>query len=314
MSSLNKLAEINDPARRYDFVLLFDVRDGNPNGDPDAGNLPRIDPETMQGLVSDVAQKRKIRDYVQVIKGIPVFIQSAEALNTLIERAGKNVGIEVQKDGGKVKLYKKDAQGKASEIKGRRPVDEVRQEMCKLYYDIRMFGAVLSTGNLNAGQVRGPVQITFARSIDPVLPLDVSITRKARTTEERTESGETEMGRKPIIPYGLYRSHGFYNPFLAKATGVAKEDLEILWEALLNMFELDRSATRGEMAVRELIIFRHENEKGNAPAHKLFDLIKVRRHREVETPRSFSDYLIDCPEEGELDKYGFRGVKLYRLG
>ncbi|GFN22777.1 type I-C CRISPR-associated protein Cas7/Csd2 [Thermanaeromonas sp. C210] len=291
MTVNNGLSLICDPQKRYDFVFLFDVRDGNPNGDPDAGNLPRVDPETMHGLASDVALKRKVRDYLQVTKNIPIFIQSRVALNTLIRQAGEAKGI----------------------AESRVPNEEVRQELCKRYYDIRMFGAVLSTGDLNAGQVRGPVQLTFARSIDPVLPLDISITRKARTTEERMETGETEMGRKPIIPYGLYRSHGFYNPFLAEGTGVSQEDLEAFWEALSNLFELDRSASRGEMHVRGIFVFRHEDRKGNAPTHKLFDLIKVRRKEGVEIPRSFADYAIETPPEGTLEDLGLGGVTLIRL-
>lgn len=291
MSAHNRLEAVCDPQKRYEFVFLFDVRDGNPNGDPDAGNLPRVDPETMHGLVSDVALKRKIRDYVQVTKNIPIFIQSKVALNTLIKQAGEARGV----------------------TESRVPNEDVRNELCRRYYDIRMFGAVLSTGDLNAGQVRGPVQITFARSVDPVLPLDLSITRKARTTEERMESGETEMGRKPLIPYGLYRAHGFYNPFLAEGTGVSKEDLELLWEALQFLFELDRSASRGEMAVRGLFVFRHEDKKGNAPAHKLFELVKVRRQEGMENSRSFMDYVVDAPPEGALDGMGFAGVTLVRL-
>ncbi|MDK2817231.1 MAG: CRISPR-associated protein Csd2 [Moorella sp. (in: firmicutes)] len=310
----SKYEYICDPQKRYDFVFLFDVRDGNPNGDPDAGNLPRVDPETMEGLVTDVCIKRKIRDFVQVTKNVPIFIQSRTALNTLIEEAGKEIGIEVQKDGGKAKVMKTDSEtGATTEIKGSRPIEEVRKRLCELYYDIRMFGAVLSTGDLNAGQVRGPVQLTFARSVDPVLPLDLSITRKARTTEERMESGETEMGRKPLIPYGLYRAHGFYNPFLAERTGVSKEDLKLFWEALQYLFDFDRSASRGEMAVRGLFVFRHEDKKGNAPAHKLFELVKVRRQESVETPRSFADYMVATPPEGSLDGMGFAGVTLVRL-
>ncbi|MGI9953346.1 type I-C CRISPR-associated protein Cas7/Csd2 [Moorellaceae bacterium AZ2] len=291
MNINNRLSLVSDPQKRYDFAFLFDVRDGNPNGDPDAGNLPRVDPETMHGLASDVSLKRKVRDYLQVTKNIPIFIQSRVALNTLIRQAGEARGI----------------------TESRVPNEEVRHELCKQYYDIRMFGAVLSTGDLNAGQVRGPVQLTFARSIDPVLPLDISITRKARTTEQRMETGETEMGRKPIIPYGLYRSHGFYNPFLAEGTGISQGDLEIFWEALCNLFELDRSASRGEMHVRGIFIFRHEDKKGNAPAHRLFELIKVQRREGVETPRSFGDYVVESPPEGTLENLGFAGVTLIRL-
>lgn len=297
-----------DPTKRHEFVLLFDVRNGNPNGDPDAGNLPRVDPETMHGLVTDVCLKRKVRDYLQMTRGIPIFIQSEAALNTLKKKAAEELDPPLTEE----------------ERKGKRPIPRLRSRLCEKYYDIRMFGAVLTTGEeedrLNAGQVRGPVQITFARSINPVLPLDLSITRKARTTEERMETGETEMGRKAIVPYGLYRTHGFFNPFLAEQTGVSKEDLELFWEALTNMFEFDRSAARGEMAVRGLWVFSHENSKGNAPAHKLFELIQARLKDGVETPRGFGDYVIEAPEVGEgkslelsSEPYGIAGVTLTRL-
>lgn len=280
---------LTDPSKRHEIVLLFDVRDGNPNGDPDAGNLPRVDPETMHGLVTDVALKRKVRDYLQLTRKVQIFIQSKVALNTLIEEAAKEKGAE----------------------KGKKTANEdVRLEMCRRYYDIRMFGAVLSTGDYNAGQVRGPVQLTFARSVDPVLPLEVSITRQARTTEERMETGTTEMGRKPLVPYGLYCAHGFFNPFLAQQTGVTQEDLEALWDALTNLFDFDRSAARGEMAVRGLAVLTHENGKGNAPAHRLFELIKVHKRDGVEAPRSFEHYRIVAPESGVLGAYGFPGVTL----
>ncbi|GBD17247.1 hypothetical protein HRbin26_02166 [bacterium HR26] len=291
---------ITNPKTRHEFVLLFDVVNGNPNGDPDAGNLPRVDPETMHGLVTDVALKRKVRDYVQNLQrdevgnpeeGFGIFIQSRVALNTLIEQAGDAVGI------------------KQSKV----PQDAVRAELCRRYYDIRLFGAVLSTGTLNAGQVRGPVQITFARSLHPVAPLDLSITRKARTTEERMETGETEMGRKPIVPYGLYRSHGFFNPYLAEQTGVSERDLEIFWDAMQNLFEFDRSAARGEMAVRGLFVFTHDNPKGNAPAHRLFELVQVRRLDDGRPPRSFAEYEIVAPPAGSLEAHGFPGVTLTRL-
>lgn len=280
-----------DPSKRHEFILLFDVRMGNPNGDPDAGNMPRVDPETMHGLVTDVAIKRKVRDYVQLTRGGTIFIQSKTALNTLIEQAGDAKGVKESKTAN----------------------DDVRQEMCRSYYDIRMFGAVLSTGKLNAGQVRGPLQVTFARSLDPVLPLEVSITRQARTTEERMGTGTTEMGRKPLVPYGLYRAQGYFNPFLARQAGVSSDDLDAFWTALQNLFDFDRSAARGEMAVRGLWVFTHDNEKGNAPAHKLFELIKTPSIGG--SPRSFQDYeaKITMPESGLLDTYGFPGVTLTRL-
>lgn len=268
-----------DPTKRHEFVLLFDARNSNPNGDPDAGNMPRVDPETMHGIVTDVALKRKVRDYLQLTRssdnqemppGFGIFIQSKTALNTIIRDVGQEIGVKESKTVN----------------------ERVRDELCRRYYDIRMFGAVLSTGTLNAGQVRGPVQLTFARSIDPVLPLDIAITRQARTTEERMETGTTEMGRKPIIPYGLYRAHGYFNPYLARQAGVSREDLETLWEALQNLFEFDRSAARGEMHVRGLVVFSHDNPKGNAPAHRLFDLVTVERRDGVSVPRGYDDYVV----------------------
>lgn len=287
-----------DPERRHEFVLLFDVKNGNPNGDPDAGNLPRIDPETNHGLVTDVAIKRKVRDYVTMTRGqadgMEIFIQSEEALNTLIEEAFDEAGVD------KEKHNRKTAEPSA------------RQQMCEDYFDIRMFGAVLSTGDFNAGQVRGPVQLGFSRSIDPILSLDLSITRQARATEERMQTGDTEMGRKPIVPYALYRAHGFYNPFLGRSrdeggTGVDAEDLEILWEALEQMFEFDRSAARGEMATRALYLFSHENMKGNARAAELFDLVDVQSLERIESPREFAHYEVNL-EEPPMD-----GVELTRL-
>ncbi|MGY4706962.1 type I-C CRISPR-associated protein Cas7/Csd2 [Candidatus Bipolaricaulota sp. J31] len=286
-----------DPTKRHEFVLLFDVVNGNPNGDPDAGNLPRVDPETMHGLVTDVCLKRKVRDYLQLVYNVPIFIQSRSALNTLKKEAAEELDPPLTEE----------------ERSGKRPIPRLRSKLCEKYYDIRMFGAVLATGEredrLNAGQVRGPMQLTFARSIDPIVPLDLSITRKARTTEERMETGETEMGRKPIVPYGLYRAHGFYNPFLAENTGVSEEDLELFWEALTRMFEFDRSAARGEMTVRGLWIFTHENKKGDAPAHKLFSLIKVEKKDGIESPRSFDDYKVIEPAEEQLPS----GITLTRL-
>jgi len=285
-----------DPERRHEFVLLYDVRNGNPNGDPDAGNLPRIDPETNHGLVTDVAIKRKIRDYVTMTRGngdgLQIFIQTEDALNTLIERGFDNAGVD-----------KEEHNKKTANV-------DARTRMCRDYYDIRMFGAVLSTGDFNAGQVRGPVQLGFSRSVDPILSLDLSITRQARTTEERMETGGTEMGRKPIVPYALYRAHGFYNPFLGRAeggTGVAQDDLEILWEALEQMFEFDRSAARGEMTTRGLYVFSHEDMKGNARAAELFELVTVERDGRVESPREFGHYEVSVVEPP------MEGVQLARL-
>ena len=258
-----------DPNTRHEFVILFDVRDGNPNGDPDADNMPRIDPETRQGLVTDVSLKRKVRDYAQSVLDEEIFIQSKTALNTVMENVAKDNSVEKTK--------------KANET--------LQDAMIKKFYDIRMFGAVLTTGDYNAGQVRGPVQLTFARSIDPIYQHNLSITRQARTTEERHErGGTTEIGRKAITPYGLYRAHGFYNPFLAKA--VSEDDLEKLWEAVENMYEFDRSAARGDMAVRGLYVFSHADKKGNAHAHKLFERIIVEKKDDVELPRAFTDYTV----------------------
>lgn len=290
-----KLAQVSNPAVRHEFVLLFDVTNGNPNGDPDAANAPRTDPETQLGFVTDVALKRKVRDYLQLAHQTPMFIQSRVALNTLIEQA-QGEGAEA----GNKKVANKD----------------VRNTMMATYYDIRLFGAVLSTGKVNAGQVRGPVQVTFARSLDRVMPIDVTITRQARTTEERMETGSTEIGRKSVLPYGLYRAHGFFNPMLGKAredggTGVTSEDLQLFWEALVNLFNLDRSASRGEMSVRGLYVFSHENALGKAPAHKLFKLVEVPSLSTPDkpaAPRSFEEYTVNRPPEGDLAD--FPGVTL----
>lgn len=261
-----------DPAKKHDFVLIFDCTDGNPNGDPDAGNLPRTDPETMQGIVTDVCLKRKVRNYVTEASENDLYVEhKGAALNTQHRKAYEALGLKA---------------GKAD----RAQRDDARAWMCENFYDVRMFGAVMSTKTYNAGQVRGPVQLTFSRSVDPVLPQDISITRVAITREEENEAKETEMGRKTLIPYGLYIAHGFFSPQLAAQTGATEEDLSLFWSALVNMWEFDRSATRGFMATRGLYVFTHESPLGNAPAHKLFDLVKVRRSEGVEAPRSFSDY------------------------
>lgn len=290
---------INSPDKRHEFALLFDATNSNPNGDPDAGNLPRIDPETMHGLVTDVALKRKVRDYLILTRETPIFIQSKVALNALKEQAAENVEPPLTKE----------------EKEGKKAIPRLQSKLCADYYDIRMFGAVLSTGDagsrLNAGQVRGPAQFTFARSVDPVLPMDISITRQARTTVERMETGSTEMGRKALVPYGLYCSYGFFNPFLAQRTGVSGDDLENLWEALSNLFEFDRSAARGQIAVQGLFVFSHDSDKGNAPSHKLLKLIEVNKKENVEAPRSIDDYNIQAPPEGPLAD--FPGVTLTRL-
>jgi len=273
---------ICDVNRRHDFVLLFDVKDGNPNGDPDAGNLPRVDPETMHGLVTDVCLKRKVRDFVDATRGnetnMKIYVEHQGVLNRQHQRAYDAIG-------KKSKGTKQD----------RETIDAARSWMCQNFYDIRLFGAVMTTG-VNCGQVRGPVQLTFARSIDPVTPLDLSITRVAVTTEEDAERKESEMGRKALVPYALYRSHGFFNPHFAADTGAAAEDLEAFWQALQQMWDLDRSAGRGMMACRGLYVFSHENALGNAPAHALFDLIRVSRRDGVAVPRAFSDYRVEIGE------------------
>ena len=279
---------------RYDFVILFDVENGNPNGDPDAGNMPRIDPETGLGLVTDVCLKRKIRNYVETVRedehGYRIYIKDGVPLNRSDAEACEHFGSTPEK---------------LKELKKSDPdIDrKLRDYMCENFYDIRTFGAVMTTfvkGALNCGQVRGPVQLGFARSIDPVLPQEVTITRVAITTEADAEKKGTEMGRKYILPYGLYRCEGFVSANLArKTTGFSDDDLELLWEAILNMFENDRSAARGMMAVRELISFKHDSELGNAPAHKLFDLVRIKRAPELIAPRSYSDYTVEV-DEGRL--------------
>lgn len=276
---------------RYDFVLLFDVENGNPNGDPDAGNMPRIDPETGYGLVTDVCLKRKIRNYVETVKenaeGFNIYIKDNVPLNTSDKTAFKYLNVD-EKEIKKAKQDDKDLDNKIMEF------------MCKTYFDVRTFGAVMTTfvkANLNCGQVRGPVQLSFARSLEPIIQQEVTITRVAITTEADAEKKGTEMGRKYIVPYAMYRAEGFVSANLArKSTRFSEEDLELLWEAILNMFEHDHSAARGKMAVRELIIFRHESELGNAPAHKLFDLVEVERIDKEKPARSHKDYKVTVNE------------------
>lgn len=294
-------------ANRYDFVLLFDVTQGNPNGDPDAGNQPRIDPETAEGLVSDVALKRKIRNFVSLSKpepGFEIYVKEKSILNKQHERAYLALGIKSAKSGAAEEAAAAGETKKKKE-KGKRDsaenVEKARQWMCRNFYDVRTFGAVMSTG-VNCGQVRGPVQIAFAKSCDPVLTLEHSITRMAVTTEKEAEdqSGDNRtMGRKTTIPYGLYRAHGFVSASLAGQTGFNEEDLELLWRSLEEMFEHDRSASRGEMATRGLFVFKHQSQLGNAPAHKLFERIKVRRSTESEDrpPRAFTDYVVDVSSD-----------------
>lgn len=281
--------------KRYDFVLLFDVKDGNPNGDPDAGNLPRIDPETGHGLVTDVCLKRKVRNYVLLsrgaAKGYDVFVKEKAILNRHIEEAYRRSEIDLEA------APRNPADGKKRNKKGEGQGSEVvaaRDAMCRAFFDVRTFGAVMSTG-ANAGQVRGPVQLTFARSVDPVVTLEHSITRMAVATEEEAEKqgGENRtMGRKNTIPYGLFIGYGFITPTLAKQTGFSTADLEVLWEALGHMFEVDRSAARGLMALRRVIVFEHETALGNAPAHRLFDLVTVARRDSSRPARDFGDYEI----------------------
>ena len=276
---------------RYDFVILFDVENGNPNGNPDAGNMPRIDPETGYGLVTDVCLKRKIRNYVEDLKeeapGYRIYVKEGVPLNRSDAEALTAVGVS-----GDLKAAKKADPG----------IDKkLRDFMCSNFYDIRTFGAVMTTfvkGALNCGQVRGPVQLNFARSIDPIVPQEVTITRVAITTEADAEKKGTEMGRKHIVPYALYRAEGYVSANLArKTTGFSEDDLQLLWQAILNMFENDHSAARGKMAVRELIVFKHDSELGCAPAYKLFQKVQVRRVEGVEVPRRYEDYVVSVSDE-----------------
>lgn len=269
---------------RYEFVYLFDVSNGNPNGDPDAGNLPRLDPETNRGLVTDVALKRKIRNYVALEKesepGYAIYMQEKSVLNNQHLKAWEALAIPPD-DKEKYKKLPKD------EAKAR----ELTAWMCRNFFDVRAFGAVMTT-EVNTGQVRGPIQMAFATSVEPVLPLEVSITRVAVTNERDLEKERT-MGRKHILPYGLYRAHGFISGKLAERTGFSEEDLELFWRALTNLFEHDRSAARGEMSARKLIVFKHDHPMGNAPAHVLFDKVKVERAGDKSAPaRSFGDYQV----------------------
>ena len=273
----------NPITRRYDFVLLFDVINGNPNGDPDAGNSPRIDPETGNGLVTDVCLKRKIRNFVCLAKpgepGYDIYVKEKAVLNRQHQKAYGALGLK--------------ADAKGAEKAGQ--IDQARAWMCQTFFDIRMFGAVMST-EINCGQVRGPVQLAFARSVDPIAPLEQSITRMAVTNERDLEKERT-MGRKEIVPYGLYVAHGFVSPHLAADTGFSQQDLDLLWQALQWMFEHDRSAARGEMASRKLIVFEHDSALGSAPAHRLFDRIKITRKDPSMPPRAFMDYDVAVDRE-----------------
>jgi CRISPR-associated protein Csd2 len=304
------MAEIT---HRYDFVLLFDVQDGNPNGDPDAGNVPRIDPETGQGLVTDVAIKRRIRNYVALAKagaeGHRIYIEDravlavtkAEAYAALGQDVVEAKGEEAGDETGPAPLVEAQPQPRGKgKPKGKKAVDfermlEAQRWMCATYYDVRTFGAVMSSRGADCGQVRGPAQITFARSIDPVLTLDHTITRIAVETPEEAErmGGRNHtMGRKSTIPYGLYRAHGFVTPSLARSTGFSTDDLELFWRALWECFEIDRSASRGVMCTREVIVFEHKSELGNARAAALFDTVKVARVDATRPARSYADYAV----------------------
>lgn len=280
---------------RYDFVMLFDVENGNPNGDPDAGNAPRVDAESGYGYVTDVCLKRKIRNYVELVKegeeGYNILIKPDRSLNAKFTEAYKELGLTSTKKDSKEK--KADDMVKA------------RDYMCKNYFDVRTFGAVMSTGENPCGIVRGPVQINFARSISPVEPQDIAITRQARTTDERTETGDTEIGRKSFIPYALYRAEGYISAALAnKVTDLSEEDVELLWTAIMNMFENDHSAARGKMCMRKLFVFKHDNVLGVCPSHLLFDKIQVKKCEDVNVVRSINNYQItvdrEMPEGVEL--------------
>lgn len=283
---------------RYEFVILFDVENGNPNGDPDMGNMPRTDPETGYGIVTDVCLKRKIRNYVETAmegkEHYRIYIKDQVPLNRSDREALKSQGIDTDDD-------KKLKEAINAAKKDDPQLDlKLRDYMCSNFFDIRTFGAVMTTfvkGALNCGQVRGPVQLGFARSIDPIVPQEVTITRIAITTESDAEKKGTEMGHKYVVPYGLYRAEGYVSANLArKTTGFSDEDLELLWKAILNMFENDHSAARGKMAVRELIIFKHDTELGCAPAYKLFDSVHVTHKENVEVPRAYSDYSVDVDQ------------------
>ncbi len=283
---------------RYDFVLLFDVTDGNPNGDPDAGNLPRVDAETGMGLITDVCLKRKVRNYVQIVKKaekpFDIFIKEKAVLNRLIDESHEQEEVKSKEKAGD-------------------KTEAARRWMCSNYYDIRTFGAVLSTGK-NAGQVRGPVQLTFGRSIDPVVALEHSITRMAVATEAEAEkqSGDNRtMGRKFTVPYGLYRAHGFISAHLAEQTGFNEDDLKLFWDALKSMFDHDHSAARGMMSTRKLLVFKHSSALGNAPAHQLFDLIKIIRKDKSKPTRAFFDYTIS--DKHDIESSLPQGVELIEI-
>ena len=307
---------------RYDFVLLFDVKDGNPNGDPDAGNLPRTDAETGHGLMTDVSLKRKVRNFVSLVhsqdqiepepgqKRHEIYVREKAILNHQHERAYSALKLSAPPPQDDVAVAEPDTDEKSSKKKpaptkrkgSSADVDKARAWMAQNFFDIRTFGAVMSTGTLPAGQVRGPVQLTFARSIDPIFPLEHSITRMAVATEveaEKQRGDNRTMGRKHTVPYGLYKAHGFVSAFLAKQTGFGDDDLELLWQALQNMFEHDRSAARGEMSTRGLYVFKHGSALGNAHAHDLFK--RIGAEKRVDVPRSFEDYRITVDDAAMPD-------------
>ncbi len=287
---MNKMNAIKN---KYDFVILFDVENGNPNGDPDSANMPRTDPETSYGIVTDVCLKRKIRNYVELTRegegGYNILIKADRALNSKFTEAYDALGLE------------KKQKGKNSD-----DVKKAQEYICDNYFDVRTFGAVMSTGDDQCGIVRGPVQINFAKSLDPVFTQDITVTRQAVTTEKDfEEKKKSEMGKKSFVSYGLYRAEGYVSAMLAqKVTGFSEDDLELLWEAIKNMFENDHSAARGKMCLRKLYVFKHSSPIGNAPSHILFDKIKVERKAGVEFPRSFEDYEVSVdnkmPEDVEL--------------
>ena len=277
---------------RYEFVMLFDVENGNPNGDPDAGNMPRVDAETSIGIVTDVCLKRKIRNYVEATQegktGYNILIKNDRALNTKFTEAYDTCGLKTKQKG-----------------KDKSAVAKARDYICKNYFDVRTFGAVMSTGDDPCGIVRGPVQINFAHSIDPVLPQEITITRQALATEAEINKGEENtMGKKSFIPYGLYRAEGYVSALLANKTGFSEEDLELLWESIKNMFEIDHSAARGKLCMQKLYVFKHDSALGNAPSHMLFDKITVVRKTNVDVARKFDDYTVT------VDKNMPQGVEL----
>ena len=314
-------------AHRYDFVLLFDVKDGNPNGDPDAGNLPRMDAETGHGLMTDVSLKRKVRNFVAITndqtegepqageKRFEIYVREKAILNLQNQRAYSALKLdavadEPAPDEAEPPEAKKKKPAKEKRKGGGDDVDQARAWMCQNFYDVRTFGAVMSTGTQSCGQVRGPVQLTFARSVDPIIAQEHSITRMAVTTEaeaEKQKGDNRTMGRKHTVPYGLYRAHGFVSAFLANQTGFGADDLELFFKALEDMFEHDRSAARGQMATRALYVFEHKDKLGNAHAHDLFDQVSIERKAGVEVARDFADYAVTVDEAGIPD-----AVKLIR--